>query len=140
MRGSFITAIALLVTVSGCTSDRHSDDRYSNNRRYQDDYSRYDWNNPGPSGHYYADRYYRDDRRYNERQLSFNDRIYRGSDGQYYCRRSNGTTGLIIGGITGGILGNMLSPGGSEVLGTIAGAAGGAVIGSAIERGEVRCR
>ena len=63
-------------------------------------YGRYDWNRPDPAyGGYYADRYYRDDARYRERRLSRRDRIYRGSDGRYYCRRSDGTTGLIVGGM-----------------------------------------
>ncbi len=104
-------------------------------------YSRYDWNRPDPAyGGYYADRYYRNDPRYRERRLSRRDRVYRGRDGRYYCRRSDGTTGLIVGGIAGGVLGNIIASGQSEVLGTIAGAAAGAAIGTAIDRGEVRCR
>jgi uncharacterized protein YcfJ len=106
-------------------------------------YSNYDWNRPDPSyGGYYADRYYRDDRRYDERRLSRNDRIYRGQDGRYYCRRPDGTTGLIVGGIAGGVLGNIIAPGRSETLGTLLGAAAGAAAGAAIERnsGDVRCR
>lgn len=105
------------------------------------DYGRYDYNRPDPAyGGYDASRYYRDDRRYRERQLSNNDRIYRGQDGRYYCRRPDGTTGLIVGGLAGGVLGNIIAPGGSNTLGTILGAAGGAVAGRAIERGEARCR
>lgn len=109
-----------------------------------DDYRRwggYDYNRPDPSyGGYYADRYYRDDRRYRERVLSRNDRIYRGQDGRYYCRRNDGTTGLIVGGIAGGVLGNVIAPGGSDLLGTILGGAAGAAIGREIERSQVRCR
>ena len=41
-----------------------------------------------PSQHYHAGRY-------RERRLGRRDRIYRGGDGRYYCRRSDGTTGLI---------------------------------------------
>lgn len=103
-------------------------------------YRRYDYNRPGPSGQYDASRYYRTDPRYGERRLSRNDRIYRGSDGQYYCRRPDGTTGLIVGAIAGGVLGNLIAPGRSEVLGTIIGAGAGALIGQEIERGEARCR
>src|SRR3546814_6781219 len=87
-----------------------------------DGYGRYDYNRPDPRyGGYYADRYYRDDPRYRERRLSRNDRVYRGRDGRYYCRRSDGTTGLIVGGLAGGVLGNVIAPGGSETLGTIIG-------------------
>ena len=104
-------------------------------------YSRYDWNRPDPSyGGYYADRYYRDDARYQERRLSDNDRVYVGNDGRYYCRRSDGTTGLIVGGIAGGVLGDIVAPGGSKTLGTILGAAGGAAAGAAIDSSNVRCR
>ncbi|WP_338420408.1 hypothetical protein [Sphingomonas profundi] len=46
---------------------------------------------------YDAARDYRDDPRYRERVLSSNDQVYRGSDGRYYCQRTDGTTGLIIG-------------------------------------------
>ncbi|RYD56557.1 MAG: glycine zipper 2TM domain-containing protein [Sphingomonadales bacterium] len=111
-------------------------------RGYSSSYGEYDYNRPDPSyGGYYADRYYRDDRRrYQERRLSRNDRLYRGQDGRYYCRRSDGTTGLIVGGIAGGVLGNIIAPGGSEVLGTVLGAAAGAALGSSADRDEVRCR
>src|SRR3546814_1180815 len=92
---------------------------------------------------YYADNYYRNDRRYRERRLSNNDRIYRGRDGKYYCRRNDGSTGLIVGGIAGGVLGNVIAPGDSKTLGTVLGAVGGAVAGSAIDRSgndDVRSR
>ena len=39
-----------------------------------------------------------------------NDRVYRGNDGRYYCRRSDGTTGLLIGAGVGGLLGNTIAP------------------------------
>ena len=93
-----------------------------------------------PSGEYYAEQYYRDDPRYTERRLHRGDRVYVGRDGRYYCRRSDGTTGLIVGGIAGGVLGNIIAPGGSKTLGTLLGAAGGAAAGSAIDQNDVRCR
>lgn len=101
----------------------------------------YDHNRPDPAyGGYDASRYYRDDPRYRERRLDRRDRIYRGSDDRYYCRRPDGTTGLIVGAIAGGILGNIIARGGSETLGTILGAGAGAVIGREIERDGVSCR
>lgn len=104
-------------------------------------YAAYDYNRPDPRyGGYEADRYYRDNRRYQERRLGDNDRIYAGRDGRYYCRRDDGTTGLIVGGIAGGVLGTALRPGGSGLLGALLGGAGGAVAGQAIDRGNVRCR
>ena len=103
-------------------------------------YGNYDWNRPDPSyGGYYADRYYRQGS-YRERRLARNERVYRGQNGQYYCRRPDGTTGLIVGGIAGGVLGNIIAPGRSETLGTLLGAAAGAAAGAAIERNQVRCR
>lgn len=125
--------------------DYREDRKYDRKRAKQQakwqEYRRYDYNRSDPRyGNYYADRYYRDGRYYQPRQLSYNDRVYRGQNGQYYCRRSDGTTGLIIGGAAGGLLGNTIAPGGSKVLGTIIGAGAGALIGREVDRGGVRCR
>ena len=87
-----------------------------------------------------AARYYRSGPNYREYELSRNDRIYRGSDGRYYCRRPDGTAGLLIGAGVGGTLGAIIAPGGSEVLGALIGGAAGAAIGERIEKGEVRCQ
>jgi hypothetical protein len=102
---------------------------------------RYDWNRLEPGQrYYYADRYYRDGRYYRPRVLTRNDRIYRGYDGRYYCRRPDGTTGLIIGGAVGALLGNAIDGGRSSLLGTLIGGATGAALGREIQRGTVRCR
>jgi hypothetical protein len=100
------------------------------------DYNRYE----NGSDTYYADRYYRDGRYYGETRLRRNDRIYRGSDGRYYCRRSDGTTGLIIGGAVGALIGNSIDNGRSSILGTLIGAGAGAALGREVDRGSVRCR
>ena len=103
-------------------------------------YSRYDYNRLEPGyNRYYADRYYRSGNYYADRRLSYNDRIYRGQNGRYYCRRSDGTTGLIVGAGIGALLGNQIDVGGSQTLRTIAGGAVGAALGQAITRGNVRC-
>lgn len=87
-----------------------------------------------------ASKHYRhDERRYRARRLGRNDRIYRGSDDRYYCKRDDGTTGLIVGGVTGGVLGNVIAPGGSKTIGTIIGAGAGALIGRAIDDGDIVC-
>src|SRR5262245_32765792 len=86
-----------------------------------------------------AREYRRDDRRNGPRRLGRNDRIYRGSDDRYYCKRDDGTTGLILGGIAGGALGNIIAPGGSKTLGTIVGAGAGAWIGKAMDDGDIVC-
>ncbi|HEX4695605.1 glycine zipper 2TM domain-containing protein [Sphingomonas sp.] len=101
----------------------------------------YDYNRlPAGQRYYNADQYYRDGSYYQPRRLQRTDRIYRGSNGRYYCRRSDGTTGLIIGGAIGGLIGNSLSNGRSSTLGTLLGVAGGAALGSSIDRGQVQCR
>ena len=72
--------------------------------------------------------------------LASNDRVYRGSDGRYYCKRSDGTTGLIVGGAAGALLGREVDGGRDRTLGTVLGAAGGALLGREIEGTGVRCR
>lgn len=110
------------------------------NRDYRQ-YRNYDYNRYEPGQRaYYADQYYREGSNYRPYALGRNDRIYRGQNGRYYCRRSDGTTGLIVGGIAGGALGNVIAGGGSRLLGTLIGAAGGAALGSSIDRGQVQCR
>ena len=107
------------------------------------EWSRYDYNHPDPGyGGYEANRYYREDaERYHERQLSSDDRIYRGRDGRYYCRRSDGSTGLVVGAIAGGVLGDVIAPGGSEAVGVVLGAVLGGAAGHEIDRSRgVRCR
>lgn len=134
MRKLTLTVLAASM-VAGCSTYGRGDDFQR--------WGRYDYNRPDPAyGGYYADRYYRDDRRYRERVLSRNERVYRGQDGRYYCRRRDGTTGLIVGGIAGGVLGNVIAPGGSDLLGTVLGGAAGAAIGREVDRGNrgVRCR
>ena len=104
---------------------------YGYDRGYEDAYST----------DYDAARYYREDPRYQERVLSSQDHVYRGSDGRYYCRRSDGTTGLIVGGAAGGVLGNVIDGGRSRGVGTLIGGALGALLGREVERsGDVRCR
>lgn len=128
---------AMLMPAMPALAQRH----HHNNDRDWRNYNRYDYNRPDPRyGNYDASRYYRDGRYYRERRLGRNDRIYRGSDGRYYCRRSDGTTGLIVGALGGGLLGNALDGGRSSTLGTLLGAGAGALIGRSIDRDNVRCR
>jgi hypothetical protein len=91
---------------------------------------------------YDASRDYRDDPRYQERRLGSNDEVYRGSDGRYYCKRSDGTTGLVVGAAGGALLGNVLDGGRHRAGGTLIGGALGALLGKSVEqnRADVRCR
>ncbi|ATY31348.1 glycine zipper 2TM domain-containing protein [Sphingomonas psychrotolerans] len=103
--------------------DRGPDTRYDDDENYE------------PS------RYYRSGN-YQERVLSQDDRVYRGNDGRYYCKRSDGTTGLIVGAAAGGLFGNIIAGRRSSTVGTLLGAIAGGAAGSAIDRNQqqVRCR
>lgn len=61
-------------------------------------------------------------------------REWRGDDGRIRCRRSDGTTGLVVGGVAGALLGRTIDTRGDRTLGTLGGAAAGALAGRAIER------
>ena len=70
------------------------------------------------------------------------DRVYRGNDGRYYCKRNDGTTGLIIGAAGGGILGNVIDGGRQRGAGTLIGGALGALLGRSVDQNnsQVKCR
>ena len=90
----------------------------------------------------YRDRNYGSYGRGYEEPVYQNTRTWRGDDGRYYCKKKNGTTGLIIGGAAGALLGREIAGRGDNTLGTILGAAGGALLGRTVERnsGSRRCR
>jgi len=67
------------------------------------------------------------------------DDVWRGDDGQYHCKRSDGTTGLVIGAVAGGLIGNSLA-GHDRAAGTLLGAAGGGLLGHEIDRNSLHCR
>lgn len=130
-------------------NDRRDNGRHDNrgNGRRDDrrNYTKYDYNRPDPRyGNYRADRYYVQGNQYRPRVMGANERIYRGQDNRYYCRRNDGTTGLVIGGLAGGLLGNTIAPGGSKLLGTVLGGGAGALLGQAIGKdsgnGRATCR
>lgn len=109
-------------------NDHHGNDRHGNNHGghgWQGGHQGWDPANSYHSGNY------------RERRMGRNDQVYRGHDGRYYCRRSDGTTGLVIGALGGGVAGNLL---GGGTLGTLLGAGGGALLGRSIDRGNVKCR
>ncbi len=167
----FLTAAVAVATLAGATAPalaqtRADDDRFRAaqqrfDREYQifrqeaDRYAqaRTSYN---PNNNYRPSGAYQDDDRYDpnfdparnyrpgrtETVLSANDRVYAGTDGQYYCKRSDGTTGLILGAAGGGVLGNVIDGGHSRTVGTLLGAALGAVAGRAVDQNnsQVRCR
>lgn len=83
---------------------------------------------------------YRGQQVYYGEPVSRSTRVWRGRDGRTYCRRKDGTTGLIIGGAVGALLGREIDGGRDRTLGTILGAAGGALLGREVDRGGSRCR
>jgi hypothetical protein len=79
-------------------------------------------------------------RYYEPRVITRGDRVWRGNDGHYYCRRANGTTGLVVGAAVGALVGRELDGGRNRTVGTILGAAAGGLLGREIDRGGLRCR
>ena len=67
---------------------------------------------------------------------------WQGRDGRTYCRRSNGTVGLVVGGAAGALVGRSIDGGRHRTTGTVLGAAAGALIGREIARSRSarRCR
>ena len=115
--------------------DRWDDRRYRHRRVVYD----YDWNRPDPRyRRYYADRYYRGG--YDPIPVYRHTRIYRGYDDRYYCRRDDGTTGLIVGAALGALLGNQLERGQSNLAATLIGGGVGGLLGREIDRGDMVCR
>lgn len=68
------------------------------------------------------------------------DPYYWGRNGSVHCRRSDGTTGTIMGAATGGTLGAILGRQGNREIGAVIGGSVGAIIGRELERGNLRCR
>lgn len=88
-------------------------------------------------------RYYRDhdDGRYRDDNRRYAYREWRGRDGRRYCRKPDGTTGLVVGAVGGALLGRTIDTSGDRTAGTVLGGVAGALAGRAIERGGNRsCR
>lgn len=121
--------------------DRH-DDRRDNRRENRRD-NRRGWDGRGGD---YGNYGYGDAGRYQTRvrygePVYANTRVWRGDDGRSYCRRSDGTTGLLIGGVAGALIGREVAGNrGDRTLGAILGAAGGALLGRAVDQGGSSCR
>lgn len=101
--------------------DRYGYDRDSR-RGYRNDYRGY------RGGYRYDQPVYRDTR------------VWRGDNGRYYCRKKDGTTGLLIGGAAGALLGRSVDGGRDRTLGTVIGAAAGALLGREVDRSGSSCR
>jgi hypothetical protein len=106
-------------------------DRYDDRRKYR--------GRDRDDRRYSRDRRHHNDR-YDGRRLSRNDRVWRGNDGRYRCRRDDGTVGLVIGAGVGALLGREVDNRGDRTLGTVLGAVGGGLLGREVDRGGARCR
>jgi hypothetical protein len=67
-------------------------------------------------------------------------KTWRDSQGRLRCKRPNGTTGLIVGAAGGALIGRAVDTRGERATGTIIGAAAGALLGRQVERSRSRCR
>lgn len=70
----------------------------------------------------------------------YHGKMWQDSEGRWRCKRSNGTTGLIVGAAGGALVGRAIDTHGERATGTILGAAAGALLGRSVERGRTRCR
>ncbi|MET0587675.1 MAG: glycine zipper 2TM domain-containing protein [Novosphingobium sp.] len=103
------------------------------------------WEHGKKHKHYhrnYSERnYYAAPRRaYYGEPVNYRTRAWRGNDGRYYCKKENGTTGLLIGGAAGALAGHQIAGSGDRTLGALLGAAGGALLGRAIDLSDSSCR
>lgn len=115
---SLLTAIAMaLPVIAAAPASAHGNHGYGNN-------------------YYYGDRY-----GYNAYDARYDNgpREWRGNDGRLYCRKSDGTVGLIVGGAGGALLGRAIDTRGERATGTILGAAAGALLGRELAK-KRRCR
>ena len=70
----------------------------------------------------------------------YSGKTWRDSHGRLRCKRPDGTTGLIVGAAGGALIGRAIDTRGERATGTILGAAAGALIGRDIDRNRSRCR
>jgi hypothetical protein len=110
----------------------YSGNSYGSNSGY------YGTNSYGSNGGYYGSNsgaYANNYGQYYDRSGYYSGPTWRGNDGRYYCRRSDGTTGTIVGGAAGALIGSSIAGRGDRTIGAIIGGAIGAVIGNGVERG-----
>ena len=70
----------------------------------------------------------------------YDGQVWRDSSGRLRCKRPNGPTGLIVGAAGGALVGRAIDTRGERATGTILGAAAGALLGREVDRSRYRCR
>jgi len=79
-----------------------------------------------------------DQRRRHKKRYAY--REWRGRDGRRYCRKPDGTTGLVIGAVGGALVGRTIDTRGDRTAGTVLGAIAGGLAGREIDRNGSRRR
>ena len=74
----------------------------------------------------------------------YHGRTWTDSHGRVRCKKKNGTTGLLVGAAGGALVGRAIDTHGSRTTGTVLGAAAGALLGRHVDRNSgssrYRCR
>ena len=78
--------------------------------------------------------------RYYDRDGNYSGPTWRGNDGRMYCRKRDGTTGLVVGAVAGALVGRAIDGGRNRATGTIVGGVAGAIVGREVERSSNRCQ
>ena len=117
-----LAAAGMTVSIPAAARDHGHHSRYE--QSYRDRYG-------------YDTRYY--GRNYNSQSYYRGAQTWRGNDGRYYCRKSDGTTGLIIGAAAGALLGRAVDGGYNHTTGTVLGGVVGALLGKSVAQ-KSTCR
>ena len=65
---------------------------------------------------------------------------WQGQDGKTYCKKKDGTVGLLVGAAVGVLIGRAIDTRGDRTPGTILGGVAGAIIGKKIAQGKTTCQ
>jgi uncharacterized protein YcfJ len=106
---------------------QHSHDRGRHDGWDRDSRDRYGYDTRYYGTAYHSEPVYRDTR------------MWRGDDGRYYCRKRDGSTGLVIGAVAGALVGRSVDTHGDRTAGTVIGGILGALIGQQVDGGTT-CR
>jgi hypothetical protein len=119
-----LAAAGMAVSAAPAAAQDHYGQRHYSQYQHRDRYG-------------YDTRYYGRD--YTSQSHYRGAQTWRGNDGRNYCRKSDGTTGLIVGAAAGALLGRAVDGGYNHTTGTILGGVVGALLGKKVAQGS-RCR